>query len=119
MKTSIALIGVAALSAGCAAKQPPAPTPYVPAALINPRPKPIEIPADPMVALPSDIREAIRSGQPRDLHEGITTLLPYSPHTQPNINCEVLRVTEIVLSVDESAKPDGVGIGDSERWDIK
>ncbi len=57
--------------------------------------------------------------QPRDLHEGITTLLPYSPHTQPNINCEVLRVTEIVLSADESVKADGIGVGDSERWDIK
>jgi type IV secretion system protein VirB9 len=72
-----------------------------------------------MAALPGDVRYAVLSGQSRMLHEGITTLLPYSPHTQPTINCQVLRVTEIVLNQDETVSADGIGIGDSERWEVK
>ena len=121
MKTSIAFLGVAVLAAGCATRQPPQPqpAPYVPAALVNPPPKPIEIPPDPMAALPSGVQQAMRTKQMRALHEGITTLFPYNAHTQPTINCQVLRVTEIVLNPDESVKADGIGAGDTERWDIK
>jgi type IV secretion system protein TrbG len=32
---------------------------------------------------------------------------------------KVLRVTEIVLNQDESVSADGIGIGDSERWEVK
>ena len=119
MKTSITLIGLTML-AGCAAQpaQPPSP-PYIPAALLNPPPKPVEVPPDPMAALPYEVRAAVSSGQPKTIHDGITTLLPYSSHAQPTINCQVLRVTEIVLNQDESVSADGIGIGDSERWDIK
>jgi type IV secretion system protein VirB9 len=46
-------------------------------------------------------------------------MFPYSPHTQPVINCEVLRVTEIVLNTDEAIAKDGVGAGDTERWAIQ
>src|SRR5580658_11045832 len=106
--------------AGCAAQPAQSPTPpYVPAALLNPPPKPVEVPPDPMTALPYEVRAAVSSGQPKTIHDGITTLLPYSAHTQPTINCQVLRVTEIVLNQDESVSADGIGIGDSERWDIK
>ena len=119
MKPSITLIGLTML-AGCAAQpaQPPSP-PFVPAALLDPPPKHVEVPPDPMAALPYEVRAAVSSGQPKAIHEGITTLLPYSSHTQPIINCQVLRVTEIVLNQDESVSADGIGIGDSERWDIK
>ncbi|HEX4211548.1 MAG TPA: TrbG/VirB9 family P-type conjugative transfer protein [Candidatus Binataceae bacterium] len=125
MKTSIALfgalLGLAVLTGGCATQQPtqPQPAPYIPAALINSPPKHIEVPPDPMAALPHDIQEAIRSGQTHALHEGITTLFPYNAHAQPIINCQVLRVTEIVLNPEESVKADGIGAGDTERWDIK
>jgi len=106
--------------AGCAAQpaQPPS-LPYIPAALLNPPAKHAEVPPDPMAALPSEVRAAVLSGRPKTIHDGITTLLPYSAHTQPIINCQVLRVTEIVLNQDESVNADGIGIGDSERWDIK
>jgi type IV secretion system protein VirB9 len=72
-----------------------------------------------MAALPADIQHAILSANPHTLHEGITTLFPYDSHGQPVIDCRTLRVTEIVLNRDESVKSDGVGAGDTERWDIK
>jgi type IV secretion system protein TrbG len=119
MKPSISLIGFTML-AGCAARSAPPPSPpYVPAALLNSPPKHVEVPPDPMAALPYEVRAVVLSGQPKTIHDGITTLLPYSSHTQPTINCQVLRVTEIVLNQDERVSADGIGIGDSERWDIK
>jgi hypothetical protein len=58
VKTSIAFLGAAVLAAGCATRQlpQPQPAPYVPAALVNPPPKPIEVPPDPMVARPLNIQ---------------------------------------------------------------
>jgi type IV secretory pathway VirB9-like protein len=35
------------------------------------------------------------------------------------INCQVLRVTEIVLNSDETIASDGIGAGDTERWAIQ
>src|SRR5713101_5277400 len=107
-----------ALLAGCAT-QPPAPAPYVPAAVVNPPPKHIDVPPDPMAALPADIRNAILGGQLHTMREGITTTFPYSPHAQPLINCQVLRVTEIVLNGDETIASDGVSAGDTESWAIQ
>jgi type IV secretion system protein VirB9 len=107
-----------ALLAGCAT-QPPAPAPYVPAAVVNRPPKHIDVPPDPMAALPTDIRNAILGGQLHTMREGITTTFPYSPHAQQLINCQVLRVTEIVLNGDETIARDGVGAGDTERWAIQ
>lgn len=107
-----------ALLAGCAAQPPPSP-PYVPAAVVNPPPKHIDVPSDPMATLPAAIRDAIQNGQLHSVRQGITTNFPYSPHTQPVINCQVLRVTEIVLNSDETIAKDGVGAGDTERWAIQ
>lgn len=53
------------------------------------------------------------------VRQGITTSFPFSPHSQPVINCQVLRVTEIVLNSDETIAKDGVGAGDTERWAIQ
>src|SRR6266849_812532 len=103
-----------ALFTSCAV-QSPAPAPYVPAAVINPPPKHIDVPAESMAAIPN----AILSGKLHTIREGITTTFPYSPHTQPVINCQVLRVTEIVLNGDETIAKDGVGAGDTERWAIQ
>lgn len=107
-----------ALFTSCAV-QPPAPAPYVPAAVVNPPPKHIDVPPESMAALPAAIRNAILSGKLYTVREGITTTFPYSPHTQPVINCQVLRVTEIVLNGDETIAKDGVGAGDTERWAIQ
>lgn len=109
----------AALLAGCTMpQQQPPPPPYVPAALVNPPPKPVEIPPDPFAGLSPAEQHAITSGRPKTLREGITVLYAYSPHTQPVVYCEPLRVTEIVLNRDEKINTNGVAAGDSTRWDI-
>jgi type IV secretion system protein TrbG len=109
----------AAIVCGCAAQPPvPPPAPYVPAALVNPPPKPVTIPADPFAGLPESVREAIISGHPKPLRDGITMLFPYSPHSQPAISCQPLRVTEIVLNSDEKLVDNGVATGDTVRWSI-
>jgi hypothetical protein len=113
-------VATALIGAGCVARSSaPAPAPYVPAAVLNAPAKHIDAPPDPLAVLPADIREAIVRGQLHTLREGITTTFPYDPHTQPVINCQVLRVTEIVLSSDETIASDGVSAGDTERWAIQ
>lgn len=113
------LIGSTILIAGCASQPQSPPMPYVPAAITNPVPKPIDAGPDPIEALPAEIRIAYEQPHPRVVHDGITTIYPYDPHAQPTINCMRLRVTEIVLAPGETVKPDDIGIGDSERWAIK
>ena len=117
-KTSVLL--ASALLTGCAL-QPPAPTPapYVPAALVNPAAKPVDVPPDPLATLPPNVREAVLNGQPRPLRKGIVTLFPYDAYSQPLINCQVLRVTEIDFAPDEKVTTEGIGIGDSERWGVQ
>ena len=117
-KTSVLL--ASALLTGCTL-QPPAPTPapYVPAALVNPAAKPVDVPPDPLATLPPDVREAVLNGQPRPLRKGIVTLFPYDAYSQPLINCQVLRVTEIDFAPDEKVTTEGIGIGDSERWAVQ
>jgi P-type conjugative transfer protein TrbG len=106
--------------AGCATQPPQqAATPYVPAAVTNPQPQPADTGPDPISALPEQIRIAYRQPNPPVVREGITTIYPYNPHTQPVINCMMLRVTEIVMGQGETVKPDDISIGDSERWAIK
>src|SRR5712691_9437037 len=117
-KTSVLL--ASALLTGCTL-QPPAPTPapYVPAALVNPAAKPVDVPPDPLATRPPDVREAVLNGQPRPLRKGIVTLFPYDAYNQPLINCQVLRVTEIDFAPDEKVTAEEIGIGDSERWGVQ
>ncbi len=92
-------VATALIGASCGARSSaPAPAPYVPAAVLNAPAKHVEAPPDPLAVLPTDVRNAIVSGQPHTLREGITTTFAYDPHTQPVINCQVLHVTEIVLN---------------------
>jgi P-type conjugative transfer protein TrbG len=107
------------LIAGCATQPASQPVPFVPVAVTNPPAKPIDLGPDPLTQLPPEIRIAMAGNKSRPLHDGITTIYPYDPHTQPAVNCQILRVTEIVLAPGETVKPDDVGIGDSERWSIK
>jgi type IV secretion system protein VirB9 len=72
-----------------------------------------------MTALAPEIRDAIKRGHPVVVRQGITTTFPYDPHSQPVVNCRVLRVTEILLNSDETLANDGVGAGDTERWAIQ
>ena len=79
-------------------------------------------PAPPLESLldrqPEEVRAAIenygRSHEARVLREGITTLFPYDPNSQPVVECKPLRVTEIDLAPSESV--DSVAAGDTERW---
>src|SRR5580704_6305337 len=107
------------LLAGCATQPTPKPVPFMPVAVTNPPPKPIDLGPDPLMQLPAEIRIAMTGDKSRPLHDGITTIYPYDMHAQPVVNCQILRVTEIVLAPGETVKPDDVGIGDSERWSIK
>jgi P-type conjugative transfer protein TrbG len=119
-RTSVLLATV--LLTGCAALQPPAqaPTPpYVPGSLVNAPPTPVNVPPDPLAMLPPEIRGQVLSGQPRPIHKGIATIFPFDPYNQPVINCQVLRVTEVVFAPDEKVTADGIGIGDSVRWAVQ
>ncbi|HVN90982.1 MAG TPA: TrbG/VirB9 family P-type conjugative transfer protein [Candidatus Binataceae bacterium] len=120
MKAVTSWLGLMTVMAGCSLQHPQRHIdPLLPAAVTNPASKPSAIPPDPLAALPPAIREAVVDGNLRTLHEGITTLLPYNPHGQPVINCQVLRVTEIVLAPGETVRNDGSSAGDTERWDIR
>jgi len=103
------------LLAGCAVPQQQQATlpSYPPANLVNPQPKPVNVPPDPLSALSPDIRDAILSGTNKPLHEGISTLYAYSPHTQPVVNCAVLRVTEVQLNPDEHIKKNTMTVSPS------
>src|SRR3984957_20287799 len=113
------LFTAAFLIAGCATQPVPNPVPYVPASITNPPPKPIDVGPDPIAQLPQELRGAIEQDRQLVLRKGITTIYPYDVHEQPAVNCQILRVTEIVLAPGEAVKPGDVGIGDSERWSIK
>ena len=114
------LLSCALALVGCTTQSPTPPShPYVPASVLNNSPRPTDMPADPMASLSDEVRAAILSGQPRTLHKGITTTFAYDPHRQPTINCQVLRVTEIVLNSDEVLSTDGVSAGDTGRWSIQ
>jgi type IV secretion system protein TrbG len=113
------LLASALLIAGCAMQSVLNSNPYVPAAVMSPPPKPIDIGPDPIAQLPEELRRAIEEDKQPVLRHGITTIYPYDAHGQPAVNCQILRVTEIVLAPGETVKPDDVGIGDSERWSIK
>jgi P-type conjugative transfer protein TrbG len=113
------LFASALVIAGCATQSAPNQVPYVPASVTNPPPKPIEVGPDPIAQLPEELRGAIEQDKQPVLRQGITTIYPYDVHEQPAVNCQILRVTEIVLAPGETVKPDDVGIGDSERWSIK
>jgi type IV secretion system protein VirB9 len=76
------------------------------------------LPPDPLLSLAPEVRNAFLSGRKAPLLKGIATIFPYDPYSQPLINCQVLRVSEIVLAPDEKVSADDIGIGDSERWAV-
>src|SRR5271167_3757315 len=98
------LFASALVIAGCSTQSAPNPVPYVPASVTNPRAKPIDIGPDPIAQLPQELRSAIEQDRQPVLRQGITTIYPYDVHEQPAVNCQILRVTEIVLAPGETAK---------------
>jgi P-type conjugative transfer protein TrbG len=112
------LVGVAFTAlAGCAV-QPQAPTqPYVPAAVTASAGRHIVVPANPLDGLPQAIRDNLDA--PRPIHEGVTTLFPYSADSQYTITCKPLFLTSIKLNSDEHIKKNGLSIGDNVRWALE
>jgi type IV secretory pathway VirB9-like protein len=103
----------AVLIVGCAA-QPPSPPDPIPA------PQPVHhtyMPPNPLDGLSPAIRANL--DHPAVIHQGVTTIFPYSPDTQYIIGCRPLRLTSIRLNPDEHIKKHGLSIGDSERWNVE
>jgi type IV secretion system protein VirB9 len=109
------LLAAAIALSGCASQPPPLPMVQV----APPPKKQIVIPPDPMADLTPDVQAAIRDHQTPTLHDGIATIIPYSPNQAWTIDCAPLRATEIRLNPDETTDKDSVVLGDSLRWAIK
>jgi type IV secretory pathway VirB9-like protein len=110
------LLTAAIVLAGCA-RQPPDPVVIVKHDLAPP--PQVIVPPDPLAELPPNVQAAIQNHQTPTLHDGITTIVAYSPNQSWTVYCAPLRATEIRLNADESADKDGVILGDSLRWTIK
>src|SRR6516162_10159430 len=115
MRNHFTILAALVLLTGCATKQAATP-PLVPAALINPPPKPVHIPPDPLDALSPTVRRAYLTGATTRIRNGFTVIFPYSDHAEPTIYCSPLHVTEIILGQGERVT--NSAIGDSDRWQI-
>ena len=102
--------------AGCATQPRVSPPPLVPVALINPPPKPVPIPSDPLDQLSPAVRVAYLRGDRGPIRDGFTWQFAYNPHATETIYCSPLHVSEIVLGSDEHIVSSAVG--DSDRWVI-
>jgi len=97
---------------GCANTQPPPPlTPANLAAVTQP---PINVPADPLDALPPAVRQAYLNKSDKPVQNGFATFYPYRQYEEPTVRCAPGRITEIVLAGDE--KITSATVGDSVRW---
>lgn len=113
----LGLLAAVVMTPGCAAQKPAPPLELVSAKLLEPAP-PAPEPASVLDRQPGEVKAAIedyaRNGKARVLHDGISTIFPYDPNSQPAIECRPLRVTEITLAPGESVS--SVAAGDTERW---
>ena len=109
---------LAALLIGCAPMQQPQSTPatQIPATMLETPHEQIPIPPDPRASLSPQLLAAIDSPAHPTIHQGITTVLAYSPDQQWTVFCAPLRVTEVRLARDEIVDKKAVDIGDSSRW---
>ena len=113
MRQLLPLLALAAV-AGCAMQPPPAP----PDPILVPQPvHHTAVPPNPLDSLSPAVRANLHN--PTIIHQGVTTLFPYSPDAQYVIGCRPLRLTSIRLNPDERIKKHGVSIGDSERWKVE
>lgn len=112
------LFAMLPLMAACATTPPPQPPVVIVKHDLAPMPKPVE-PPDPYASLRSDVAAAIRNHTNTIIHDGITTIWPYSPDQQWTVNCQPLRATEIRLADDEQTDKNNVMIGDWTRWQVR
>jgi Conjugal transfer protein len=120
LKPAIGLMAVLALYIAClslfgCAMQPP-PGPPDPIVMAQPVHHTV-VPPNPLDSLSPVVRANLHN--PTIIHQGVTTLFPYSPDAQYVIGCRPLRLTSIRLNPDERIKKHGVSIGDSKRWKVE
>lgn len=114
---ALGLLAAVLMAPGCAAQKSAPPLELVPAKLLEQAP-PSTFPENALDQQPTEVKMAIedyaRGHRARVVRQGITTLFPYDPNSQPVVECKPLRVTEIALAPGESVN--SVAAGDTERW---
>jgi P-type conjugative transfer protein TrbG len=121
MKRSVVPIVVALMMGGCVAQKPPTPPPLK-LAVEAPSPKPEALPpptgAEILAAQPSQVRDAIKEYEQAGKWPVYRTLsyvlYPYDEGPQPELDCALLRTTDIQLQPGETITD--VAMGDTERW---
>ena len=119
MKRLLAMVGVAVMLGGCAAKQAP-PAPKV---AFEASPKPAAAPPAPtsaeiLAAQTPEVREAVKqhekSGKWPTYKTAAYVLYPYGEGPEPTVDCAPMRTTDIQLQASETVTD--IAIGDQERW---
>jgi len=75
---------------------------------------PINVPPDPLDALPPAVRQAYLNKSDKPVQSGFATFYPYRQYEEPTVHCAPGRIAEIVLASDE--KITSATVGDSVRW---
>jgi type IV secretion system protein VirB9 len=121
MKGLLAIVGVALMLGGCAAKQAPAPP--APKVALETTPKAEAAPLPPtgaqiMAAQTPEVRRAVKqhegSGKWPTYRTPGHVLYPYGEGGEPIIDCAALRTTDIQLQPGETVTD--LAVGDQERW---
>ena len=115
----VAVAGLAVMTGGCAARQPPAPPP-VKVAIARSSKAVAETPtgAEILAAQPARVRDAVREHAERGewpvYRTAAFVLFPYGEGAPPVVDCAPLRTTDIQLQAGETITD--VAMGDTERW---
>jgi len=121
MKRLLAIVGVALMLGGCAAKQAAAPP--APKVAFEASPKPEAAPRAPtsaeiLAAQAPEVREAVKqyekSGKWPTYKTPRYVLYPYGEGPEPIVDCAPMRTTDIQLQASETVTD--IAIGDQERW---
>jgi len=121
MKRLLAIVGVALMLGGCAAKRAPAPP--APKVAFEASPKPEAAPPAPtsaqiLGAQTPEVRAAVKqyeeNGKWPIYRTPGSVIYPYDEGPQPVLDCAPLRTTDIQLQPGETITD--VAMGDTERW---
>jgi len=121
MKRLLAIVGVALMLGGCAAKRAPAPP--APKVVFEAFPKPEAVPPAPtsaqiLGAQTPEVRAAVKQHEENGKWPIYRTpgsvIYPYDEGPEPVLDCAPLRTTDIQLQPGETITD--VAMGDTERW---
>ncbi len=121
MKRLLAIVGVALMLGGCAAKRAPAPP--APKVAFEASPKPEAVPPAPtsaqiLGAQTPEVRAAVKQHEENGKWPVYRTpgsvIYPYDEGPEPVLDCAPLRTTDIQLQPGETITD--VAMGDTERW---